>query len=207
MAKDGIKFYQTVMNEWFAVESSGKDERVYYSANGKSFLRLFVAGSSSSQRVVTNYIVENPHEGFGWKGNFKFNGEIFVLEREDSPHRPIFRPAEALKGHTLLPLPHIVVLKGLYTMPEPDGRFLFWTGLRYDHTDKDVKFYFGHLDCLEEIEVISSDDSSIVTMLGVLSIHGKGFDGYRLNVLDHNAYRVEVGGEKIRLVHKKDKGA
>lgn len=201
MASD-IKFYKTIMDEWFAVESFSFPDKVYFSSDGKNFLRLNVAGYSSSNGVVTNFSVENPHEGYGWEGRFLFNGEYFVLERENFPHRPIFRLTNKLLSYELLPLPHIVELKGLYSMP--DGRFLFWTGARYDFSYNEIKFFFGEIDDLKEYDVLKADGSTIVTEAGILSLLGNGFEGYKLQVLQHKNFEVEVEGDKIRLVHKKN---
>lgn len=202
MAYD-IKFYRTILNEWFAVESLKRtSDRVYFSSDGKNFLRLNIAGYSSSNSIVTNFSVENPHEGYGWEGKFLFNGEFFIFVREDSPHRPVFRLVDPPQQYEFIPLPRIVELKGLYTMP--DGRFLFWTGRRYDFSGSDVKFYFGEIDNLREYEVLSFNGSTIKTSAGNLSIFGQGFEGYKLQVLQHKNFEVEVEGDKIRLVHKKN---
>ncbi len=196
------KFYKTFLGEWFAVDPmAGSKHMVYYSRDGQNFWRLNVGGFSSSNSIVTTYSVESPHKGFNWNGKFKFVNNTFVLEIEDSPHRPIFRPTNAPVHFEKHPLPHITEIKGLFSLP--DETFLFYTGARYDFDREGVKFYHGEIDNIQEYEVIGFDGYVLVTSIGSLTVHSCGFEGYRLEMLQHKEYEVEIDGKKIRLVHKK----
>lgn len=197
-----VKFFCTIMDEWLAIEAcEHTTDKVYYSVDGKNFMQLDVVGYSGYNSVKTKYTVENPHIGYGWKGNLLFNGEDFVLEREDSPHRPVFRPTDKLLPYELLSLPYIVELKGAYKLP--DGRFVLWTGPKYDFTGKDIKFYFGEYDNIKEYSVHSFNGATLFTAAGNLFVYSPSFDGYKLLVLDRLRFKLEVDGDIIRLLHKK----